>query len=109
VQSSEAALTTPPSQGEDAAQFLLIAMDDEGTGHPTFCKDEDAVRAALLTLMFFLREGETLDADHQEQFDANLATLLEDGSLSFEGDPGIHLYRLRAAIDASRAARKGEQ
>ena len=75
-------------------RFLMVAMDDDGCGNPVFCIDEAAVRDALLPLMFFLMPGETLDAEHQEQFDANVAALLEDGFLTFEGDPGIHLYRL---------------
>jgi hypothetical protein len=87
----------PPALAEDAARFLLVAMDDDGCGNPTFCRDEAAVRDALLPLLFFVPPGETLSEDHQEQFEANLAVLLEDGFLNFEGDPGITLYRLRAA------------
>lgn len=85
---------------EAGAKFLLVAMDDDRCGNPFFCEDEAAVSKALLPLMFFLQEGETLDADHTEQFKGNLESLLEDGFLQFEGDPSIYLYRLhpRAAL-----------
>jgi len=94
----------PPTAAGVEPRFLLVSMDDDGKGWPVFCKDEAAVSAALLPLMFFLQDGETLDADHAEQFKGNLESLLEDGFLNFEGDPSIHLYRLHAGRAAAAGA-----
>ena len=87
--------TDTPERG--ASKFLLVAMDDDGCGTPTFCMDEAAVSNALLPLLFFIQAGEVLSEDHAEQFKANLEALLEDGHLQFEGDPSIYLYRLHPA------------
>ena len=105
------AASPAPAPQEPAARFLLVAMDDDGCGNPVFCADEKAVRAALAPLLFFFNEEHPLDAEDEASIDAHLESLLEDGFLGFEGDPGITLYKLHAspapgelgAVDASAA------
>ena len=79
------------------ARFLLVAMDDDGCGTPIYCQDESAVKTALLPLMFFLRPGESLSEEHAQEFDAQVEQCLENGGLTFEGDPPINLFKLHAA------------
>jgi hypothetical protein len=71
--------------------YLVITMDDDHKGHPTFCPNEDAVRDVVRDAMFMPGE---LDADEQECVRQNAATLIEEGAIHFEGDPSIHLYRM---------------
>jgi hypothetical protein len=95
----QALYTAAPQEPADAldARFLLVSMDDDGCGTPVFCADEKAVRAALAPLLFFFDDKHPLNADDEASVDAHLENLLENGFLRFEGDPGINLYKLRAA------------
>jgi hypothetical protein len=71
--------------------YLVITMDDDHKGHPTFCPNEDAVRDVVRDAMFMPGE---LDADEQECVRQNAAALIESGAIHFEGDPSIHLYQM---------------
>jgi|ERR1700737_1641608 len=73
------------------ATFLVVVMDDYGNAHPHYCADEAAVEKVVRDCMFM--EGE-LNSDELEQVRGHTANLLEEEFINFEGDPGIHLYRL---------------
>jgi hypothetical protein len=81
----------PEGKSMTAPLYLVITMDDDHKGHPTFCPSEDAVRDVVRDAMFMPGE---LDADEQECVRQNAATLIEEGAIHFEGDPSIHLYRM---------------
>lgn len=89
---------TPPAITSADAQFLVVSMDDDGEAHPTYCADEEAVRQAVKGCVFACDD---LDADELSQLDGMTAVLLEEKFLNFEGDPGIHLYRLAAPAAAN--------
>jgi hypothetical protein len=44
--------------------------------------------------MFFTREGEQLSDQHAAEAKGITDELIENGSVSFEGDPGLRLYRV---------------
>ena len=73
--------------------LLLVAMDDERKGHPTFIK-ESMLKHTLQSLMFSNMPYEPLDADEQSQIDAIAEALLQDGAMHFEGDPPIYCFKL---------------
>lgn len=81
---------------EPEAKYLLVAMDDDGFGIPYYCMDEEAVKAALSPLLFFVMPGESLSDEHKHELDTHTANCLEQGGLSFEGDPPIALFKIRA-------------
>ena len=95
LEDAEAAIQAAVA-AEREARFLIVAMEDDGCGTPVYCKDEAAVKAALQPMLFYYPPGEELSDVHAQELDAQVATLLEDGELRFEGDPPIHLYRLQA-------------
>lgn len=74
--------------------YLFIQMDDAGRAHVTACADEAAVLTAVISSMWV--SGYELDDDEQQQAQELVQTLLEDGRMSFEGDPPIYLFRLAA-------------
>jgi len=80
-------------ESHSPAQFLFIAMDDDGAAHPTYCADQAAVKAAVRDAMFMAGE---IDRDHQNQIDGVVESLLDSGAMIFEGDPSLYLYRLPA-------------
>lgn len=85
-----------------AARFLLVSQDDYGFSHPEFCADEAELRQALVRCLFVFPEGKGPDDDENKEIDAQLVVLLEDGGLSFEGDPGITLHKLPPAWNGPR-------
>ena len=98
---ARAALAAAPSaQAEPVAPFLFVAMDDEKRAHLTWCADEAAVREAVKGAMFWLPDGEELDADHAEQLSGSVAELLDSGALTFEGDAPLYLFRVGSAAQA---------
>lgn len=97
-----AALSASPQAPQ--ARFLFVAMDDDKQAHLTWCADEAAVHEAVKAAMFWLHEGEQLDADHAEQLDGSVAELLDSGSLTFEGDAPLYLYRVGSASPQAPAA-----
>lgn len=89
--------------GEPAAPFLFIAMDDDKRAHLTWCADESEVEAAVSLAMFWLRPGEELNAEYAEQLTANVEELLDSGTLTFEGDPPLYLYRVGGTAPTRQA------
>lgn len=71
------------------AKYLVVAMDDDGNGNPHYCADEAAVEEVVTNLMF------SDPGDYEKETGKlHAADLIEEGFINFEGDPGIHLYRL---------------
>jgi hypothetical protein len=103
---AEAFLAAAPSAvaPQEQARFLFVAMDDNGFGHPEFCRDEAAVRDAVGRSMFFSYNPATMDADHLAQVQGTTDELIEDGFIRFEGDPGFTLYRLAPAAPSAVAS-----
>lgn len=89
---AESALTAVPH-----APFLFVAMDDDKQAHLTWCADEAAVREAVKGAMFWLPDGEELDADNLLQLDGVVEELLDSGAMIFEGDAPLYLYRVATA------------
>ena len=79
----------------DKPKYLLVAMDDEGFGHPVFCNDEVALREALAPRLYFFNAEYPLSEEDNESIDESCAALIENGVLTFEGDPSIYLFNLR--------------
>jgi hypothetical protein len=96
----------PNPSVEPVAKYLVIAMDDDQRGHPVFCADENALHSAVRECMFM--EGVELDPEENEQVAGTVSALIEDGHVSFEGDPGIHLYHLPEGY-AAPLAQSAEQ
>jgi hypothetical protein len=68
-------------------KYLLIEDTDEPGARVTICDTlEDRNRRTLETIYGSLEEA----AKHQEAADADLETLADERTLSFEGDPSIH-------------------
>ncbi|NPT59701.1 hypothetical protein [Paraburkholderia elongata] len=86
---------------DKSPQFLFIAMDDEHLAHPVYCADRDAVTAATREAMFIPGE---LSLDHAEELEGVVDELLENGSMHFEGDPPLLLYRLPASSAGDQEA-----
>lgn len=84
-------LTFPPA----GCAFLFIQMDDAGQAHLTACADELAALSVVIAALWIPRHE--LDHGEQQQALEILETLLEDGRVSFEGDPPLYLFRLAAA------------
>lgn len=85
------------------ARFLFVSMDDEKTGHPTYCADEMAVREAVREAMYF--PGATLDADGEAEIIGIASSLVEEGFFNFEGDQPLHLYHLQALTESTEPIR----
>lgn len=85
--------------------YLFIAMDDDHGAHLTYCKDRDAVTSAVGAAMYMPYDAG--DADQAEIVSAHVDTLLEDGAVTFEGDPPLYLYRIASSIAAQSGQRAG--
>lgn len=92
-----AALAAQQGAQVPQAPFLFVAMDDDKRAHLTWCADEAAVREAVKGAMFWLPDGEELDAENADQLTGVVEALLEDGAMTFEGDAPLYLYRVGAA------------
>jgi hypothetical protein len=101
------AASAPNTRAEPVAKYLVIAMDDDQRGHPVFCADENALHSAVRDCMFM--EGVELDPEENEQVAGTVSALIEDGHVSFEGDPGIHLYHLPEGYAAPLATPSDKQ
>jgi DNA-binding transcriptional MocR family regulator len=75
----------------NGAKFLVVVMDNDGFAHLAYCADEVAVEKTVRDAMF--SKGR-LDPDQLEEVKGITADLIEEEFINFEGDPGIHLYRL---------------
>ena len=74
--------------------FLFLTMDDDNRAHPEYLADDSAVLEAVKRAVYYYREGEQWDPEHLEQCKGITATLLDDGKMTFEGDPPLYLFRL---------------
>lgn len=90
---AERALAHAPT----GAKWLFIAKGDAGDpASLTWCKDDAAVTDAVGAAMFCTSGGYDWrnDADHADQVKGTAESLIEDGFVDFEGDPGLELIRL---------------
>lgn len=88
--------------------WLYIGLlDGDGPVRLAYCADEDAVRNAVRDDMFFVSdEGQLAESD--EAIVAETAEdLVREGFVSFEGDPGLRLYRVASTdiVELAQVAR----
>ena len=96
-QAQAAPVGAPSVEPVAPAEYLFVQMDDDHRAWHRWCADVAEVREAVKAAMFFVSVGEELSAEHIDQLDASVDVLLEDGRLTFEGDPPLHLYRMGSA------------
>lgn len=92
-------MTSTTTQHARVHGYLFIAMDDDGCGNPEFCHDRAAVLEAVKRSCF--SNPESLDDDHLKQCEGMTDSLIEDGFITFEGDPPLHLYKLHPPAQPS--------
>lgn len=95
--------------GRVGARFLFIAMDDDGNGHPEYCANEHAVFEAVGRSMYVNFNVGTIDQDDFDIVQANAEELIENGSVTFEGDPGLALYKLPSAALTTPPDAQGDE
>lgn len=90
---------------DERAAYLFIAMDDDHGAHLTYCKDREGVTSAVGVAMYMPYDPS--DVDQAETVSAHVDTLLEDGVVTFEGDPPLYLYRIASNLAAQSGQRAG--
>lgn len=88
----------PIHDDQATAKWLFVAKGDAGDpASLTWCADDAAVTDAVGAAMFCDVGGYDWreDTDHADQVKGTAESLIEDGFVDFEGDPGLMLIRLR--------------
>ena len=80
------------AETREPAKFLFLACTDNGEVIPTLCANERAVFRLVMSEMFSdPTEATDEGAEHAEYV---ARELIAEGAVSFEGDPGLLLYKL---------------